>query len=343
MMEKCSLNSTIINEVRDITLYLPKSYAEPGYSPMRYPVVYLLDGEQYGCLIRELINHLSETYTLPEVILVAITSGTHRFRDLTPSASTMDWQGQSCDYLQDTGGLSSFLEFIEKELVPHIDTTYRTSSHRTLVGHSLAGLAVCQSLLVQPHLFQGLVSIDASLWWDHQCVVKALEENQHEIGCRESSGVLKRRFYCAYAKHEIGGPNDFGALLRSNQRFIDLLDQAPNPDLAVASAQFSNETHQSVWLPGVLAGLQFVFQGHRLLNGWAPDLETVKKHYRKYSERMGFDYLPPERLVDSLAWNLYPKLDSQVALELLHDNVKTYAGSAHARESLEQYLSVGMC
>ena len=147
----------------------------------------------------------------------------------------------------------------------------------------------------------------------------------------------RRRFYCGYVDHEIGGPNDGQQIKHSNQRFVEWLNQFSGPELEVGEQLFTGETHQSVCLPGFIAGLQFIFEGHRLTNGWAPNLDAIQKHYRTFSERMGFEYGPPERLIDALAWSPYPKLEKPVVLELLNDNVERFADSEHARTSFERW------
>ena len=342
MKQHLTLHSAALQEDRDIMVCLPDSYQDNDHAPMHYPVVYLLDGEQYGDLVWALINNLSATQTMPEVILVAITAGEHRFRDLTPTRSDIDWQGQRCSFLKESGGMTEFLSFLAETLLPHIEANYRTLPYRTLLGHSLAGLAVCQSFLSQANLFQGLVALDASLWWDKQCLFEQaktqLSTNEAEMSGREiSDQTRRRRFYCGYVDHEIGGPNDGQRITQSNQCFVEWLNSKAGPDLALSAQMFTEETHQSICLPGFIAGLRFVFEGHRLPNGWAPNLQAIKAHYRAFSERMGFVYEPPERLIDALAWGPYPTLEKPVVLELLNDNVKRFSDSVHARNSVERW------
>ena len=339
MKEHHTLFSEALQEDRAIEVYLPDSYQETDYAPMHYPVIYLLDGELYGDLVWTLITHLSATQAMPEVILVSIPSGETRFRDLTPTRSLIDWQGQSCNFLESSGGLAVFLESIEHTVVPYLENHYRTSPHRTLLGHSLAGLAVCQSLVSQATLFQGLVALDASLWWDQQWLlnnVDALGAETHQ----QTGNKNRRRFYCGYVDHEIGGPNDGQQIVRGNQRFMEYLQHGAGASLSIDSKIFKGETHQSICLAGFIAGLQFVFEGHRLPNGWAPNLAAVKAHYQQFSEWMGFDCEPPERLIDALAWGQYPKLERTVVLELLSDNLERFADSVHARSSLEQWRKI---
>ena len=333
MIEEKKYFSKKLQENRHYQVYLPESYYDTLYARMCYPVLYLLDGEFYGTLVWEIIKNLGLSCTMPEVILVAINTSEHRFRDLTPSHSLLDWQDKPCNFFKDSGGLTHFLNFLQAELLPDIEASYRTVAHRTLIGHSLGGLAVSYSLLTQPGLFQGLVAIDASLWWQQQHIV-----NDAEVFSSQNANDLpRRRYYSGFANHETCGPNDLSKLVESNRRFVNALTENPCDTLAICTQVFDNETHSSVCLPGIIAGLQHVFQGHRLPGAWAPDLDTLIAHYRAFSQRMGFDYLPPERIVDLLAWQPCPKLDAAIAFDFLSYNIDAYEQSSHAHSSLGQW------
>src|SRR6201999_1400890 len=65
-----------------------------------------------------------------------------------------------------TGGGENFTAFIEKELMPHIDSLYPTAPYRILIGHSLGGLMVINTMVNHPNLFSAYIAIDPSMWWD---------------------------------------------------------------------------------------------------------------------------------------------------------------------------------
>jgi predicted alpha/beta superfamily hydrolase len=51
------------------------------------------------------------------------------------------------------GGAAVFLDFIEKELVPHVEGRYPVTDFRTLIGHSYGGLFTIYALSERPTLF----------------------------------------------------------------------------------------------------------------------------------------------------------------------------------------------
>lgn len=88
---------------------------------------------------------------------------TPAIRDMTPTRSMKGPFGYEQPAYTTTGGLPNFLRFIRSELIPHIDATYRTTRYRLFVGHLLAGLAVVETLLTAPDLFDAYVALDPSL------------------------------------------------------------------------------------------------------------------------------------------------------------------------------------
>lgn len=334
-----TLHSQILNEPRAYKVYLPLGYQDPLYAPVNYPLIYLLDGEGYGDLLAPILQHMAIPSTLPPTILVAVAAGTTRVRDYTPDVSTTDWQGRPTTLFQNAGGLDRFLDFLERELMPAIDQTYSTAKHRTLIGHSLGGLAAAHCLLSRPHLFQAYLSSDASLWWQQQAIVEQVDKSA--LAGKKPQG----RYYSALADHETTGPHSMSVHVKGNQGFIQRLKQLCAPDLHVEQQRFADETHGSVLLPALYSGLRYLFYQHRLPHGWAPDLATVLDHYQRFSRCIGIDYPPPERLVNRLAWeSAAPVLPDQVAETLLLYSTQQYPTSSHAHSSLGQwYLTRGEC
>jgi predicted alpha/beta superfamily hydrolase len=73
---------------------------------------------------------------------------TLRARDFTPTRTSGD---------PNSGGAPAFLDFLEHELIPFIDRTYRTNtSDRGLLGHSLGGLFALYALEQRPRCFSEL-------------------------------------------------------------------------------------------------------------------------------------------------------------------------------------------
>lgn len=123
-----NIDSKILNEQRRILVYVPASAASDVFTKQLYPVVYLLDGDAvHFSGVVSMINQQSSMYALPEMMVLGIPN-TDRTRDLTPTPMRDFWQFLNFDadsiFLQNSGGGDKFIAFIEKELIPHIESTY---------------------------------------------------------------------------------------------------------------------------------------------------------------------------------------------------------------------------
>ncbi len=82
-----SLYSPTLKEQRTVWVHIPQSYHKEKDSTRRYPVVYLMDGDDHFTSVVGMIQRLSAASGndfCPEMIVVGIPN-TDRIRDLTPS------------------------------------------------------------------------------------------------------------------------------------------------------------------------------------------------------------------------------------------------------------------
>ncbi|HTI92847.1 MAG TPA: alpha/beta hydrolase-fold protein, partial [Puia sp.] len=132
------LFSLNVQDSFSVFVRLPKDYAR--HKHQKYPVVFLLDANAYFDNVSNVMSEISKNYSAPEPILIGIgykdfiQDDSLRNRDFTyPKALVSDSFSVS-------GGADKFLGFIEKELIPFVDRTYRTdTTSRTIMGHSLGG------------------------------------------------------------------------------------------------------------------------------------------------------------------------------------------------------------
>jgi predicted alpha/beta superfamily hydrolase len=328
---KWSIESAILKEKREYLVYVPVRYADGLYAEVRYPVMYVLDGEDYFNSAAGLVHFMSEANSqIPQMIVVAIVN-TDRSRDLTPTASKTDMSGNENAVFGTTGGADRFLQFLEKELIPKIEAGYRTAPHRTLVGHSLGGLTVLHSLLTQPGLYRGSIAIDSSLWWQDQFMVKRLQDNPAVVP------GLGARVFMALGDHRTIGAYDGSKMIISNMRFAELLQDKKLRNLDVMLRHFSGEDHGSVPLPALYSGLLYVFDGYKVGDEFPLKDNTAElvAHFKTISARLGFEILPPEALVDRFGQGAYGFLHNPaLAMEYARLNVANYPTSSHALSSL---------
>lgn len=289
-----AIRSEVLAEDRTYWVSLPASYEIS--SQHRYPVLYVLDAEANFNIAASMVDFMSfGTYgnntQIPELIVVAIAN-TNRIRDMTPTHSKKGQDGRTSTRYDASGGADPFLDFLEKELVPNIDATYRTLPHRTLAGHSLAGLLTGHAFLTRPALFQAHVVIDPSLWWDDEVLIRRL------TAWRRQSTDLNA-VYVSLANNPDIGVNDPKKVLRRGRKFGRLLKANSGPQVRTSYRYFKDEDHAAVPLMSVYHGLQFVFEG------FAPPAAKVmmkpavlKEHFERVHRKLGVRVLPTEAFLD---------------------------------------------
>lgn len=174
------IKSQLLNETRDLNIYLPVNYSKD--SLKTYPVIYLLDGSkdedfihisgivQFGSF--SWINMISES------IVVGI-GNVDRKRDFTyPSQNKLDQKE-----FPTSGKSNKFISFLEKELQPFINSEFRTTGLKTIIGQSLGGLLATEILFKNPELFDNYIIVSPSLWWDDE---KLLDENPKTYNSKKS-------------------------------------------------------------------------------------------------------------------------------------------------------------
>lgn len=141
-----------------IYVRLPDAYEKD--AGQQYPVVYVLDGDSLFPILAA--NHLFLNYDegVPEAIVVGIAYGSF---DPSINKRGFDFSAPAPDAGPDQGGAPAFHQFLEGELIPEIETRYRTNpSRRILFGQSRGGYMVLYSAFTNPELFWGRIASNPS-------------------------------------------------------------------------------------------------------------------------------------------------------------------------------------
>lgn len=160
------VRSAVLNETRRINVVWPSVYGEKVEGPL--PVLYMLDGglgEDF-VHVAGLVQVLVSNGGMRPFLLVGIEN-TERRRDTTgPTSSPEDLK-----IAPRVGGSAAFRRFIKDELMPAVAARYAITGEAALIGESLAGLFVIETLRLDPGLFSTYIAIDPSLWWNSGAIV----------------------------------------------------------------------------------------------------------------------------------------------------------------------------
>jgi len=347
-----SIYSKTLGEERKIWVYMPMGDNGPSASGQRYPVVYLLDGDAHFSSMMGMIQQLSEingNTVCPDMILVGIPN-TDRMRDLTPTHAAPSFYVDS-DAIKSAGGGEKFTSFIEKELMPHIDSLYPTAPYRMLIGHSLGGLMVINTLVHHPQLFNAYLAIDPSMWWDNQKLLKqtdsALTRDRFD-GKTLFLGVantMPQGMDTAQVRKDTTG-NTFH--IRSILSLAEALKKNKNNGLRWSYKYYDGDNHGSVPLISEYDALRFIFDyynepfANKLSDSTmsaAAAVQTIKDHYKVISGHMGYNVLPPLQFINGLGYAFLQRKMMEKAGAFFKLNIDNYPKNGDILDSMGDYYA----
>jgi hypothetical protein len=235
------LKSSLLHETRRINVYFPPEFS--AVSTRALPVLYMPDGgigEDF-LHIAGLVQVPAGNQTMRPWLLGGIEN-TERRRDLTgPTESDSDRK-----IATRVGGSQVFRDFLRTELMPEIHHRYKTTQETAIVGESLAGLFVMDSLRREPALFETYIAIDPSLWWNNS---ELLHDATALLGGATRSG---KRLFLAWSSDADPDIKQWACRLDAS-----LLATRPL-GLEFLYRAFPDETHATVYQPAALVAFRSV-------------------------------------------------------------------------------------
>ncbi|TCC86970.1 alpha/beta hydrolase [Pedobacter frigiditerrae] len=248
--EVVTIHSKVLNEDRKVYVHCPK--VDSTDLNKRFPVLYLMDADNHFELLAQYVDYLSrpDVLAMPKMIVVGIAN-TNRTRDLTPTSSITNYMGKpdSSSYKL-SGGNESFLQFIEKELIPMIDKNYKTEPYKIFAGHSFGGISALNCMLTYPDMFNAYIAVSPSLWWDNEYLLKLTDEKLKE------GSVLNKKLF--YSNGNEGGNNSF-----FHKGLLKLDSTIANKKLKrldYVYKHYSTETHMTEPVVAYFDALRFIFK-----------------------------------------------------------------------------------
>jgi len=238
--ETFTIESTALAETRRINVYLPPPCTEPAGA--RCPVLYMPDGgigEDF-LHVAGLVQVSVGNGTMRPFILVGIEN-TQRRRDLTgPTQNAEDRK-----IAPQVGGSAGFRRFVRSELMPAVKARYRTRDETAIIGESLAGLFVVETLITEPDLFDTYIAFDPSLWWNDGALVTGAARSLATLGDRPKT------LYIAASRDD---RDDMVG------RFADVLKKGAPANLKWIYQPMPEETHATIYHPAALGALRRLFK-----------------------------------------------------------------------------------
>ncbi|GAA3934189.1 hypothetical protein GO495_29720 [Chitinophaga oryziterrae] len=246
--------SKILNEDRTIYIHYPK--LDSMNLSKRFPVLYLMDGESHFDMLSQYTDYLSrwDVNVIPQMIVVGIPN-TKRTRDLTPTKSIINYFGQpdtsNISRMKPSGGSDQFLQFIQDELMPYIETNYKTKPFKIFAGHSFGGITSIYCMLTHPDMFNAYISISPSFWWDGEYVLKPTDKK-----LEKGSVLNKTLFYCDANE----GVTDTGSFHTNLLKFDTLLTHKELKGLCYKYKYYPAESHMTEPIVAYYDALRFIYR-----------------------------------------------------------------------------------
>jgi len=303
------LHSDVLDEDRLLLVSLPTGYEE---SLMSYPVLFVLYGEDVRGYFAEavhVVDRLSEEGSIPQIIILGVAN-VDRYRDLSPVSR----QGQP-------SGIDRFLRFFADELIPYVETHYRTKDLRLLVGPQAGAEFGLYTLSRSPGLLDALIIGNpfrsAAV---RDSLLTALEQPLSggfvtptfiQMTCPDTEGFVDKTTEVQYAR----AFQDTVARRRPH-----------NLTLVVHYAQHNEDFIPTLRLS---EGLRELFRGYRFPDDYEVHrFADIADYYAALSARLGFDINIPERTLALAADKLSRSGTVDAAMDVLANLVQMYPASA---------------
>lgn len=243
---------------RPIIISLPASYEkEP---TKRYPLLILLDGEYLFDPFNGALSYGAYWDDLPETIIVGITQNKNNDRE---SDSSYD---QSEGVPTNKG--AAFFEFLGGELIPYIESKYRTAPFRIIAGHDTTAGFLNFFLYKDYPLFNAYISLSPEL-------APKMEQ-------RIPTNLAKLKQPLFY--YQSSGSGDIKQLREPIQELDENIKKIQNPLLNYKFDDFANASHYSLVLYSIPSALYQIFESYKPISSaeFAEKIVVLQEGYVDY-------------------------------------------------------------
>ncbi|MBW3138882.1 hypothetical protein KUV56_04960 [Ferrimonas balearica] len=306
------IDSTALNQRIRAEVILPNSYHAD--AEQRYPVIYLVDGDQHRDHTATNAAFLSATDVMPEIIVVALSS-VDRFRYFTPTEDkTGRWKAGQAD---------EYIRFLADELQPRINREFRASHFNMIAGHSLGGLLAAHILHVRPALFDAYYLFSPSLWWDEEVMLQQLKAD------KPSTSAF---VYLSLADEQ-------GRQKAAFDRYVEVASgRFPN----VAVGHFPGEDHMTTPLLAQIGAFRSHFADWYLpFEAIVAEPERFLTHYRDLTGHFGYQVEGQEwQIAEPVQHLTKQEPDAELAMRAAQVHLQAFPGSQWAHRSHADALAL---
>jgi predicted alpha/beta superfamily hydrolase len=231
-----SQQSKVLKQERRFMIDLPENYYD---NDLDYPTLYVIDGDFQFQHVSAIVKNMTRMGKIPPIIVIGVANqGNADYVYQTTWTSKAE---------ADFGGAANFYQYINQELVPHIDKSYRTNRNKILSGYSLGGLFTTYAMVQNNTPFNAYLAMSPSYWFDDYSAEKSIAK-YIDKKAKDTKELPSPLFLSIANEQEMGVDNVYKSLSH-----LDI------NDWKLTFKQYPQENHFSTALPALHDGLSFLF------------------------------------------------------------------------------------
>ncbi len=235
--QEFAIQATANSATYNIKVGLPADYNP---ATKKYATMYVLDGEENFDFVSNKCKEISDKLGVTNVVVIGIGYGRDRSIDYTPAKTSSG-----------TIGSIEFLNFIETQLIPKMQETYRVDtarSSRVILGHSFGGLFVANVYSINNKLFGNYIMLSPSLWFDNLVSLQFEKENQSKNKDRAQLVFMG-----------LGGAENLGRMQAPFEAFYQML-RGNYTHIKLGKNIEKDLDHRGSEHPNIVKGLNYYFE-----------------------------------------------------------------------------------
>ncbi|MBD3376127.1 tetratricopeptide repeat protein [candidate division KSB1 bacterium] len=305
-----TIDSKILQKERTIFIYLPTDYDD---TTRKYPVHYVTDAPATANLYFDIQRVHTFVNAMPSSIVVGLSSDNREY------------------HMHPDKGAKLYMDFLRQEVVPFIDTNYRTHPFRTIAGHSLGGGFSIYTFLSNMDLFNA-------------CIAGSPYPLEFLSDLASPQDLFKNMSDYRFFFSSIGTEKDVSE--GHFKQFQNILIKNAPQNLDYLFTIHKGEDHISNIALNFQNGLKSLYSDWTFV---LPDTldkpidRLLTAHYQKLSEKMGYPIEPDQwKVIFPLMDTLAKQGNFKSAIRLLTYGIDLYPQSDQAYAFLARaYMSTG--
>lgn len=317
-LDSIKIYSKTFGQNRNILVYTPPEYETMPDS--RFEVIYVFDAQarRYFDYVHSSISFLNNS-DFPMIVVGVISE--NRNNDFLPND---DYKEMADHFGLPHGRAEHFLNFLSLELIPYIDSNYRTLPKRVAIGHSNGGTFLIFGLIKNPEMFDAYLLISPNWGYHNEQVIKRLADF-------DATRLTEKKYIYMCSANERKFSEEWGI---ADEKAIDLLKSKQFKSKIMLEYQdfFNTDNHTTVVPAGLLSGLR-KYLDYQYFNA-----DNLISYYSELKAKKLIDFTP--RQLNKIAYNLHYEGKTIESIKILRWAIENFPEEMNLYDSLgEMYQS----